>query len=54
MPATGSPSTLSAGEDLKFNIPRSLIEPNINNLVKLYYSLKLASTGKSDIHGYWS
>jgi hypothetical protein len=39
-------TSLSAGKELTFNIPRSLIEPNINNLVKLYYSLKLASTGK--------
>ncbi|MDH0747687.1 hypothetical protein N5D61_15210 [Pseudomonas sp. GD03842] len=39
-------TSLVAGKPLTFNIPRSLIEPNINNLVKLYYSLKLSSTGR--------
>lgn len=34
-----------AGMPFTFNIPRVLIEPNINNIVKLYYSLQLASTG---------
>ncbi|WP_341959494.1 hypothetical protein [Pseudomonas sp. RC10] len=34
-----------AGKPFTFNIPRTLIEPNINNIVKLYYSLQLASTG---------
>jgi len=34
-----------AGKPVTFNIPRALIEPNINNIVKLYYSLQLASTG---------
>jgi len=34
-----------AGLPFTFNIPRALIEPNINNIVKLYYSLQLASTG---------
>jgi len=34
-----------AGKPFTFNIPRTLIEPSINNIVKLYYSLQLASTG---------
>lgn len=34
-----------AGMPFTFNIPRALIEPSINNIVKLYYSLQLASTG---------
>lgn len=34
-----------AGKPVTFNIPRALIEPNINNIVRVYYSLKLASTG---------
>ncbi|MFY1664220.1 hypothetical protein [Pseudomonas sp. Pseu.R1] len=39
-------SSVGAGKLMTFNIPRSLIEPNIHSIVKLYYSLKLASTGK--------
>jgi len=34
-----------AGKPFTFNIPRTLIEPSINNIVRLYYSLQLASTG---------
>jgi hypothetical protein len=39
-------TSLIAGQPVTFDIPRGLIEPNINNLVKVFYSLKLVSTGK--------
>lgn len=38
-------TSVVAGKPLTFNVPRPLIEPNINNMVKAFYSLKLASTG---------
>ncbi|HEY0287847.1 MAG TPA: Ig-like domain repeat protein, partial [Pseudomonas sp.] len=38
-------TTGTAGKPLTFRIGRELIEPNINTEVKVFYSLKLASTG---------
>lgn len=34
-----------AGQPVTFYIPRSLIEPSLNTIVMIFYSLKLASTG---------
>ncbi|WP_285352851.1 hypothetical protein [Pseudomonas sp. ME-P-057] len=39
-------TTGSAGDTLDFTIARSLIEPNINNEVQVFYTLKLGSTGE--------
>ncbi|WP_296254137.1 MULTISPECIES: hypothetical protein [unclassified Pseudomonas] len=35
-----------AGQPVTFFIPRALIEPSLNTIVKVFYSLELASTGQ--------